>query len=216
MTDRAEDRERMVERQIAARGIRDEAILTAMRTVPREDFVPPERAAEAYDDDPVAIGAGQTISQPYIVAAMIDAARVAGSDRVLEVGAGSGYAAAVLSRIARSVHAIERLPALGQAAARRIERLGYRNCRIHVGDGTLGLPEEAPFDVIIVSAGGPDIPEALKHQLAPGGRLVMPVGREAHDQMLVRLVRRDGDRFEREDLEPVRFVPLIGKEGWPE
>ena len=193
----------------------DPAVLQTMRTVPRHEFVPEEVRRHAYEDRPLPIGYGQTISQPFIVALMAEAARVAPSDRVLEVGAGSGYAAAVLGCLADRVVAVERHPALAQAARERLARLGIANVAIVEGDGTLGWPEAAPFDAIVVSAGGPRVPEALKEQLAPGGRLVIPVGAEGEAQDLLRLTRHDSG-FEEESLGGVRFVPLIGAQGWRE
>src|SRR5262249_16855635 len=171
-------RERMVEVQIARRGVRDRNVLDAMREVPREKFVEPGFEEFAYEDGPLPIGENQTISQPYIVALMIEAPEVNPGDRVLEVGAGSGYAAAVIGRIAREVHAIERHPSLAAAAEERLGALGYDNVHIHVGDGTKGWPDATPYDAIIVAAGGPEVPEALQDQLAIGGRLVIPVGPE--------------------------------------
>jgi protein-L-isoaspartate(D-aspartate) O-methyltransferase len=215
MFDFAFARARMVNRQIARRGIADARVLAAMREVPRERFVADACAEAAYDDAPLPIGEGQTISQPYIVARMIEAAALAPTDRVLEIGAGCGYAAAVMSRIAACVCAIERIAALGEAARRRFAELGYDNIALRVGDGTLGWPDEAPFDAIVVSAGGPDIPAALREQLAVGGRLVIPVGSD-QEQTLVRLLRAAQDSFERQELCPVRFVPLIGEQGWPD
>ncbi len=208
-------RERMVAQQIAGRGLVGESLLDAFREVPRELFVAPDLAGEAYEDRPLPIEAGQTISQPYIVAFMIDAARVRPGQRVLEVGAGSGYAAAILGRIADAVVAIERHPELARIARERMERLGYRNVRVVEGDGTLGFPEEAPYDAILAAAAGREVPEALLDQLAYDGILVMPVGAPSGAQRLVR-VRRRGERFEREELDAVRFVPLIGAQGWPE
>jgi protein-L-isoaspartate(D-aspartate) O-methyltransferase len=202
-------RERMVERQIAGRGLTDPALLAAFRAVPREVFVGQADAACAYDDGPLPIPAEQTISQPYIVALMIHLARVRPGDRVLEVGAGSGYAAAVLSRIAGSVVAIERHRELATLAAERIERLGYDNVRILHGDGALGVPEEAPFEAIILSAAAPEVPPALPGQLRRGGALVMPQGAAQDVQRLVRIVRRDEGGFDREELGAVRFVPLV-------
>lgn len=206
-----ERREAMVQRQIAARGVRDPAVLAAMRAVPRERFVGEGMAEFAYEDSPLSIGEGQTISQPYIVAAMIEAAEVGPDDRVLEVGAGSGYAAAVLARVAGEVFAIERRPTLAATAR---ERLGGV-VSLREGDGTAGWPEAAPFDAILVSAGGPDVPEALKEQLGVGGRLVIPVG-PLGDQRLLKLRRTEAGRFEEEDLGAVSFVPLIGVGGWAE
>jgi protein-L-isoaspartate(D-aspartate) O-methyltransferase len=215
LPDFVEAREQMVAQQIAGRGLVNAALLDAFREVPRELFVAPDLAGEAYEDRPLPIEAGQTISQPYIVAFMIDAAWVRPGQRVLEVGAGSGYAAAILGRIADSVVAIERHSELARIAGERMERLGYRNVRIVEGDGTLGFAEEAPYDAILAAAAGRDVPRALLDQLADGGVLVMPVGAPSGAQRLVR-VRRRGGRFEREELDAVRFVPLIGEQGWPE
>ena len=202
----------MVERQLRARGITDGRVLAAMAAVPREAFVSPDLATEAYADRPLPIGAGQTISQPYMVAVMAEAARIGPGDRVLEVGAGCGYAVAVLSRLAAEVHAVERLPDLAKDARRRLADLGCTGASVHLRDGTEGLPEAAPFDAIIVSAGGKRVPPALKRQLAEGGRLVVPVGPPGA-QALLRLVRH-GDAFDEEDLGPVSFVPLVeGVEG---
>ena len=214
MGDFAARRETMVREQIAGRGIDGRRLLEAFREVPREEFVPDEVRELAYEDGPLPIEAGQTISQPYIVALMIAAAEVAPGDRVLEIGAGSGYAAAVTSRIAEEVVAIERHPELVALAGRRMERLGYRNVRILQGDGTGGLPEEAPFHAILCSASGSHVPEALRRQLAPGGTLVMPLGEPDSVQKLVKVTRRGADEFDEEDLGPVRFVPLIGAHGW--
>ena len=205
-------RDAMVERQIRRRGIDDPAVLAAFRQVPREDFVPEAIREFAYEDGPLPIGQGQTISQPYIVALMIDAAEVSPGDRVLEVGAGSGYAAAVMSRIAGEVFAIERHEPLAREAAGRIDRLGYDNLSIIHGDGSLGLPDEAPFDAILVAAGGDKVPEPLKRQLAVGGRLVIPVGGEGIQSLLC--VTRTGEsEWTEHDLGGVRFVPLIGAHG---
>jgi protein-L-isoaspartate(D-aspartate) O-methyltransferase len=200
-------------RSLQGSGIRDAAVLAAVDEVPREAFLPPELAHFAYDDAPLPIGEGQTISQPYIVALMAEAARLRPSDRVLEVGTGSGYAAAVFSRVAREVYSIERHASLAEQASERLAALGYRNVHVRVGDGTLGWAEHAPYDAILVAAGGPEIPPALQAQLAPGGRLVMPVGETPHSQQLIRLVRTNG-RVRKEDLGGVRFVPLIGQAGW--
>lgn len=201
-------REAMVQRQIRARGITGEAILRAFGEVPRERFVPADMAEFAYEDGPLPIGEGQTISQPYIVASMIDAAAIGPDDRVLEVGAGSGYAAAVLSRIARQVFAVERHAILARQARERVEALGYDNLEIVAGDGMDGLPHEAPFDAILVAARSNEVPQALKRQLAKGGRLVIPVGGE--DMQQLRHVLRTGeDSWESHDIAPVRFVPLL-------
>lgn len=200
-------RDRMIRFQLLARGIHDVRVIAAMRAVPREEFVRPADRAEAHSDGPLEIGEGQTISQPYIVAAMLAALELRETDRVLEVGAGSGYAAAVVGRCAREVWAIERHASLEAEARARMERLGYANVHVVHGDGTRGLPAHAPYDAILVSAGGPEIPSALMDQLADGGRMVIPVG-SAHDQTLVR-VRREGTHLHEEPLEPVRFVPLV-------
>ncbi len=216
MLDLAHQRELMIDRQLAARGVRDSHVLDAMRQVPREAFVPEGLQEFAYEDTPLPIEAGQTISQPFIVAAMIEAAEIRAGDHVLEVGAGSGYAAAVMSRIAARVYAIERHEALSRAAAERIRRLGYDNVEVRTGDGTLGWPEAAPFDAILVAAGGPAIPETLKDQLDIGGRLVMPLGETQQEQRLVKVTRTAATHFEEEDLGAVTFVPLIGQHGWAE
>lgn len=216
MADLDAARERMVARQIAARGISGRRLLAAMREVPRHEFVPPDLVQFAYDDSPLPIEADQTISQPYIVASMIEAAEVAPGDKVLEIGAGSGYAAAVMGRIAREVIAIERHGELAAIAAERMKRLGYDNVRIVQGDGSTGLPEEAPFEAVIAAASGSHVPEVLMRQLSIGGTLVMPVGEPSAVQKLVKVRRRGEEDFEQEDLGAVRFVPLIGEQGWDE
>jgi protein-L-isoaspartate(D-aspartate) O-methyltransferase len=213
MTGAQKARADMVERQIAGRGVHDPRVLDAMRAVPREAFVPAKLAAFAYEDLPLPIGAGQTISQPYIVALMIEAARVKPQDHVLEIGVGSGYAAAVVSRIARRVFAIDRHAELAELARDRMARLGYDNVVIRTGDGTEGWAENAPFDVILVAAGAPSIPPPLCAQLAVGGRLLIPVG-DADQQSLVRITRKGDDDFEEEGFGAVKFVPLIGRHGW--
>ena len=207
---------RMVDRQIKNRGVRDEAVLSAMRQVPRERFVPAAVAAFAYEDGALPIGEEQTISQPYVVALMTEALGLRPDDRVLEIGTGSGYAAAVLATIAAEVYTIERLEGLAESAGRRLAELGYANVHVRHGDGSLGWPEHAPYDAIVVTAGGPDVPTALLDQLAVGGRLVMPVGSKFRGQRLVRIERTGADSYERENLEGVVFVPLIGAQGWPE
>jgi protein-L-isoaspartate(D-aspartate) O-methyltransferase len=209
-------RQRMVDHQIARRGINNRYVLDAMRKVPREVFVAPALEEFAYADTALPIEESQTISQPYIVALMMEAAEVRPNDRVLEVGAGSGYAVAVLSQIADAVYAIERHPALVDAARERFARLGYHNVTIRVGDGTLGWPDAAPFDAILVSAGGPEVPPALKQQLAIGGRLLIPVGGEERTQDLLKITRTGDSAFAEESLGAVRFVPLVGEGGWPE
>jgi protein-L-isoaspartate(D-aspartate) O-methyltransferase len=214
MTNFAALREAMVARQIAGRGIADARLLAALRTVPREAFVAESLAAQAYADSPLPIEAGQTISQPYIVALMIEAAGIAPGGKVLEIGAGSGYAAAVIGRIAGEVIAVERHAGLAASAAERLARLGFANVRIVHGDGSAGLADEAPFDAILAAASGPRVPDVLRRQLAPGGRLVMPVGEPQATQSLVRVTRTGADAFTEETLGLVRFVPLIGAEGW--
>ena len=213
--DNTQARNRMVEAQIARRGVRDPSVLEAMREVPREAFISPGFEEFAYEDSALPIAEGQTISQPYIVAAMVAAAELEESDKVLEVGAGSGYAAAVISRVAAKVFAIERHAPLTEAARERMRVLGYHNIELKTGDGSGGWPEQAPFDAILVSAGGPRIPDALKNQLTVGGRLVIPVG-PMEDQRLVRLTRTGEGTFEQDDLGAVRFVKLIGAGGWQE
>ena len=210
--DFAKARVEMIEEQILGRGLRDPGVLAAMAAVPREAFVPSDLAGEAYEDRALPIDEGQTISQPFIVAAMLAAAKLEPGNRVLEVGVGSGYAAAVISRIAAQVYGIERNDTLTKAASARLEALGYGNIELATGDGSGGWPGAAPFDAIIVSAGGPHVPEALKRQLTDGGRLVMPVGPPG-DQRLLCLLRH-GDEFDQDDLGGVRFVALVGEEGW--
>jgi protein-L-isoaspartate(D-aspartate) O-methyltransferase len=216
MLDLSRARARMVDVQIARRGVRDRRVLDAMRRVPREAFVEPGLEEFAYEDGPLPIGEGQTISQPYIVAFMIEAAEVAPGGSVLEVGAGSGYAAAVMSQIADRVYAIERHPSLAEAARQRFQELGYDNVELRVGDGTKGWPEAAPFEAILVAAGGPEVPQALKEQLAVGGRLVIPVGEQERFQTLLKVTRKSEADYEEEDLGAVAFVPLIGEQGWAE
>ena len=216
MTDFAALREAMVDRQLAGRGLSNAYVLAAMRAVPREAFVPEAVRDFAYEDGPLPIEAGQTISQPYIVALMIEAAGFAPGGRVLEVGAGSGYAAAVMSLVAEEVIAIERHGALADLAAARMARLGYANVRIVAGDGSAGWPDAAPYDAILAAASGSHVPDVLKHQLKVGGTLVMPVGAPGEVQNLVSVTRRSEEDWAQETLGAVRFVPLIGEEGWPE
>ncbi len=213
-SDPARQRARMVAHDLGGRGISDPAVLEAMGTVPRERFVEPAMAEFAYEDNPLPIDAGQTISQPFIVALMTEALELGPHDRVLEIGTGSGYAAAVLGRVAEAVWTVERHRVLADQAAERLAALGCDNVSVLVGDGTLGWPEAAPYDGIVVTAGGPTVPRALLEQLADGGRLVIPVGDESRNQELLR-VRRAGPEFREEDLGPVRFVPLVGRQGWP-
>ena len=204
----------MIREHLLGRGIHDPAVLEAMREVPREAFVDEGMQELAYEDHPLPIAGGQTISQPYIVAYMIEALQLSGTERVLEIGTGSGYAAAVLSRIVATVHTIERLGDLASSARQRLELLGYANIIVHEGDGTLGWPEQAPYDAIVVTAGAPKVPKPLLDQLAIGGRLVIPVGSHADLQVLLR-VRRTGEHdYHSEELCGVRFVPLIGAAGW--
>jgi len=205
-------RREMVERQLRKRGIRDERVLAAMLSVPRHEFVPAELAGEAYGDRPLPIGHGQTISQPFMVAAMAEALGLSGGERVLEIGAGSGYQAAVLSLLAREVHTVEMHEELAVASRERLRRLGYANVQVHVGDGTLGWPDEAPFEAIVVTAAAPEIPPPLTAQLAEGGRLIVPVG-TPDEQRLLRAERR-GNALSTQPLYHCRFVPLIGKFGW--
>jgi protein-L-isoaspartate(D-aspartate) O-methyltransferase len=214
MIDFGQARQQMVERQLAGRGLHDPVVLAAMKHVPREAFVPENLRDAAYDDGALPIGEGQTISQPYIVALMAEAAGVDRNDRVLEIGTGSGYAAAVLGNMAAHVDTIERHRPLAEHAREILQQLQYRNVTVHVGDGTLGWPQGAPYDVILASAGGPDVPEAWREQLAIGGRLVMPVGMSRTRQYLIRIVRRGEDDYEEEKLGAVQFVPLIGAQGW--
>jgi len=212
----SDPRSAMVWRQVAARGVKDPRVLEAIQRVPRESFVPAELRERAYADSPLPIGSGQTISQPYIVALMIEALELEGGERVLEIGAGSGYAAAVLAEIAGEVYAIERIGQLAEKAAINLQDAGYRQVRVKHADGTLGWAEASPFDAILVSAGSPSVPPELKAQLKVGGRLVIPVGATAYAQELIRIRRKSKTKFEQEDLADVRFVPLIGKAGWEE
>jgi len=216
MTDFASEREAMVERHLKARGIIEPAILGAFREVRREAFVAPAYAHQAYGDHPLPIEAGQTISQPYIVALMIEAAGIEHGDTVLEVGSGSGYAAAVISRIAGKVIGIERQHQLVEVAKGRLERLGYVNVEIVEGDGTAGWPAGAPYDAILAAASGSHVPTPLIDQLRPGGRLVMPIGEPGGVQKLVKVTRNADGTLGQCDLGVVRFVPLIGAEGWGE
>ncbi|MEO5883471.1 MAG: protein-L-isoaspartate(D-aspartate) O-methyltransferase [Caldimonas sp.] len=205
----------MVEQQIAARGIRDTAVLEAMRRVPREAFVAADLRARACEDRALPIEDGQTISQPYMVALMLEAAAIRPTDRVLEIGAGSGYASALASLLGRQVTAIERHPTLAAGARERLARLGYAGVEVHCADGSGGWPAGAPFDAILVAASGPRVPPVLLEQLAAGGRLVMPVGPSSWSQQLVRITRRGVDAFDLAGLGDVRFVPLVGAHGWP-
>jgi protein-L-isoaspartate(D-aspartate) O-methyltransferase len=202
----------MVQRQIRARGITDRAVLEAMGRVPRHRFVPGSVAPHAYADSPLPIGHGQTISQPYIVAYMTQAAKVSKKDKVLEIGTGSGYQAAVLGELARQVYSIEIVPELAERARRTLEGLGYRNVRVKAGNGYLGWPEHAPFDAILVTAAPEDVPPALVEQLAVGGRMVVPVGAGEQDMLI--LTKTAGGLVTRKTI-PVRFVPMTGKPAPP-
>ena len=205
----------MVEHHLRARGIRAPRVLAAMGAVPREAFLPPELAEHAYEYRPLPIEAGQTISQPYIVALMAQALDLERDETVLEIGTGSGYAAAVLARLAAEVHSVECIPVLADLASKRLAAQGCTNVTVHRGDGSLGWPPAAPYDAIVVTAAGPEVPAALKAQLKLGGRLVMPVGERHGPQDLLRLTRNSEHGEQRELLLPVRFVPLTGAQGWP-
>lgn len=202
----------MVGTQLRKRGVKDERVLRAMETVPRHEFVAQQSMSRAYADEPLAIGGGQTISQPYIVAAMTEALQLCGSERVLEIGTGCGYQAAVLSLLSRDVYSIEYRPELARSAAERLERLGFQNVHVHCGDGSQGLKEFAPYDAILMAAAAPFVPEPLREQLNEGGRIIAPIGTEEHQQLL--LVTRHGTGYSSERREPCRFVPLLGRYGW--
>jgi protein-L-isoaspartate(D-aspartate) O-methyltransferase len=207
-------RHAMVEQQILRRGVVSPRVLEAMRAVPRHEFVPEDQQADAYTDKPLPIGEGQTISQPFMVAAMTAALELTGNERVLEIGTGCGYQAAVLAKLAHEVYSIESRASLAAAARERLARLGYANVQIRAGDGTLGWPEAAPFDRILVTAAAPSIPPPLLDQLAEGGRLIIPVGASDH-QNLRRIAKHQGQIIE-QTLFDCRFVPLIGRYGWPD
>ncbi len=209
-----EQRLKMVEEQIIRRGIKNPLVISAMKEVPRHLFVPKRLIPRAYEDTPLPIGHDQTISQPYIVAYMTEALRLTGGEKVLEIGAGCGYQAAVLGKIAREVYTVERIEDLAKRAKETLDKLGYKNVHVIVGDGTLGLKEFAPYDAIIVTAGGPKVPEALLEDLKVGGTLVMPVGEYRYHQTLVRITKGINNKINREELIDVLFVPLIGEEGW--
>ncbi len=209
-----EQRERMVREQIERRGIRTPIVLDAMRTIPRHLFVLPDQQTFAYTDGAMRIGHGQTISQPYIVALMTDLLNLVGDEKILEIGTGSGYQAAVLAHIAKDVHTIERHKPLSQNATLVLEELGMENVHLHVGDGTLGLPDHAPFQGIMVTAAAPKVPPTLLEQLDDGGRLVLPVGRRF--SQVLEVWQRVDDEYKQEDVTAVAFVPLIGEDGWSE
>jgi protein-L-isoaspartate(D-aspartate) O-methyltransferase len=205
-------RDAMVEDQIRRRGITDEAVLLAMGRVPRHEFVPPELQDGAYKDGPLPIGGGQTISQPYIVASMTASLKLRGNGKVLEIGTGCGYQAAVLSCLAREIHSVELHSELGRAARERLQHLGFGNVQVHFGDGSLGLIEHAPYDAILVAAAAPEVPGPLLQQLADGGRMIVPVGRE--DEQTLMRIKRSGNQFDFKRGEACRFVPLLGRYGW--
>jgi len=207
-------REAMVEQQIIARGITDARVLAAMRSVPRHVFVPEKFSSEAYANHPLPVGAGQTISQPYIVALMTSCLQLTGKERVLEIGTGSGYQAAILAKLCREVHSVERIPELAESAAEALKTLGIKNVFVHKGDGSLGWLAAAPYDRIIVTAAAPAVPKELTDQLKPGARLVIPVG-ERWNQMLEEWQLTDAG-LEKRDVLPVVFVPLLGEKGWKE
>jgi protein-L-isoaspartate(D-aspartate) O-methyltransferase len=203
----------MVEDQLRGHGILDERVLRAMSQVPREEFVPPGLQSAAYDDCPLPIGFDQTISQPFTVAYMCEALQLCCNERILEIGAGSGYGAAVLSLLGNRVFTIERIPELAEQACERLARLGYHKVCVVTGDGTVGLPEEAPFDAVVVTAGAEALPDAYVEQLSPGGRIVIPIGRHRHSQTMYRFTRHRGE-LRVESLGGFTFVPLIGRYGW--
>lgn len=204
----------MVRDHLHRRGVRDDLVLNAMKTVPREEFVPDEMRHFAYQDSPLPIGRGQTISQPFIVAKMVERLELGPEDKVLEIGAGSGYGAAILSRVAKTVYTVERHESLAVRAREKLKALGYDNVHVIVNDGSLGWPDAAPYDGIVATAGAPRVPRSLKEQLAIGGRMVLPVGSLPEQQILIRLRKLDENQFSEETLEAVRFVPLVGAEGW--
>lgn len=206
------DREDMVKNQIISRGVHSPQVLQALRDIPRHCFVPAEYQHLSYHDGPLPIGYGQTISQPYIVALMTELLELHGKEKVLEIGTGSGYQAAILSQLAHQIHTIERHEELARLAGKIIHQLNIQNVQVHVGDGSLGLAEFSPYEAILVTAAAPKIPQALLDQLTDGGRLVIPVGRRG-GQYLERWTRRGSD-FDKEKIIPVAFVPLIGKQGW--
>jgi protein-L-isoaspartate(D-aspartate) O-methyltransferase len=211
----AELRRRMVEEQLRQHGISDSRVLDAMGRVPREEFVPGDLRSAAYEDGPLPIGFGQTISQPFTVALMCEALLLTGDEKLLEIGTGSGYCAAILSLLAKSVETVERIPELADSARARLARLGYDNVRVTIADGTLGLPAEAPFDAIIVTAGAEALPDAYVRQLRPGGRIVIPIGGYRYNQTMYRFIRHP-EELGVENLGGFAFVPLVGKYGWHE
>jgi protein-L-isoaspartate(D-aspartate) O-methyltransferase len=209
----AVDRERMVKQQVAMRGVTEERLLTAMRKVPREQFVPEPVRGQSYSDGPLPIGYDQTISQPFVVAFMTEKLRLRPTDRVLEIGTGSGYQAAILAELAAEVYTIEIVEPLGKRAAQTLQRLGYKNVQVKIGDGYQGWPEHAPFDAVIVTCAPDHVPRPLVEQTKEGGRIVIPVGR-AGDQTLYLLEKKNG-RLEQRDVLPVSFVPMTGEASRP-
>jgi protein-L-isoaspartate(D-aspartate) O-methyltransferase len=205
-------RAEMVKTQIQKRGVSDPGVLRTMLTVPRHEFVAEQYRGGAYSDEPLGIGEGQTISQPYIVAVMTEALGLRGSEKVLDIGTGCGYQAAVLSLLSREVYSVEYRPELARSAAERLQRLGFTNVHVHCGDGSLGLQEFAPYDAILVAASAPSVPPPLLQQLDDQGRLIAPVGAEDHQELL--LVTRQGNGYAAEHREGCRFVPLLGRFGW--
>jgi protein-L-isoaspartate(D-aspartate) O-methyltransferase len=203
----------LVDVTLCKRGISDSRVLAAIRSVPREEFVSPDLHEVIYDDCAHAIGSGQTISQPFTVAFMMQAAQLEASDTILEVGTGSGYGAAILSQLGATVHSIERLPELAELASQRLQTLGYANVQVHAGDGSLGLADCAPFDAIVVTAGAAALPASYREQLREGGRIIIPLGKTQTRQRLVRVTRRKGELLA-EDLGAFAFVPLVGRDGW--
>jgi len=210
--DFAEQRQRMVDRQLRGRDVVDERVLAAMERVPRDLFLPENQRRRAYDDAALPIGSGQTISQPYMVARICEALALKGTEQVLDVGTGSGYQAAVLAELSAEVDTIERIPELAERARERLAAAGYERVRVHVGDGTRGLPERAPFDAIAVAAAAPEMPQSLYDQLVPGGRLVIPVGKYGIQRLEVVVRSPEGPAIIRSV--PCRFVPLVGEEGF--
>ena len=208
------EREDMVKNQIISRGVHSPLVLQALRDIPRHCFVPPDYQHLAYNDGPLPIGHGQTISQPYIVALMTELLELRGDEKVLEIGTGSGYQAAILSQLARQVYTIERHEKLARLAEKIIHQLNIDNVHVQIGDGSLGLPENAPYDAILVTAAAPKVPQSLMSQLSERGRLVIPVG--GHGNQYLERWQRAGDKFRQELIIPVAFVPLIGKQGWEE
>jgi protein-L-isoaspartate(D-aspartate) O-methyltransferase len=208
------ERHDMVDWQLRRRGIVDERVLRAMYEVPRHEFVPAPLQSKAYDDQPLAIGDGQTISQPYMVAAMTEAARVERGDNVLEIGTGSGYQAAILAQLGAQVTTLERIPCLAESAQERLVRLGYSSVKVIAEDGSVGYPAGAPYAAILVTAAAPAVPEVLVTQLADGGRLVIPVG--TLQLQTLQVISKDADKLSVRDLDPCQFVPLVGKHAWPE